>query len=99
MKHILITGDSGLLGSTLEKILIPEKGYITHNIGFNLPDKNKVESYAIIEPIDWIIHTAAITNVDYCEKNKKICKGVNVEGTQQMRDLAKKLDSKFLYIS
>ena len=46
---------------------------------------------------DSIIHTAAITNVDYCELNPELCHKVNVLGTQNIFDVAKNINAHFSY--
>src|SRR5438045_3420060 len=92
MKPILVTGSSGLLGSALLKTLpgIEEfEGDITNAKAVDACGKNA----------SWIIHTAAMTNVDACEKNQQQCWQVNVEGTKNVRNLARKLGAKLLYIS
>lgn len=50
---------------------------------------------------DVIIHCAAWTDVDGAEdeKNKPVVKAVNVDGTQNLADMAKELDAKMMYIS
>ncbi|MBQ9520178.1 MAG: dTDP-4-dehydrorhamnose reductase [Acholeplasmatales bacterium] len=50
---------------------------------------------------DAIIHCAAWTNVDGAEdeKNKDLVKRINVDGTNNLVDAAKNINSKFLYIS
>ena len=98
MKKILITGITGLLGSALQEIL-KEEGYDVYDIDVDITDGNAVKSVASEGSMDWIIHTAAMTNVNQCEKEQTTCYDVNVEGAKNVRDLAKKLGAKLLYIS
>lgn len=78
MKRILVTGASGMLGSSLAIELSKSFNvYATGNSKISLPVNYKIfdllnESYK--ELIDWsrpdlIIHCAAITNSVYCEEN------------------------------
>ncbi len=98
-KGVLITGIHGLLGSTLKKKLL-EKGYQVYDIGLDISDAKKVLDYDFVgKKIDWIVHTAAITDVDLCEIDKQVCSKVNFEGTKNIVDLAKKIKAKLLYIS
>lgn len=98
---ILITGVNGLLGAALSQVL-KDKNY---NIcGLDLPidisSRKAVEKYLAPKlPFDYILHTAAITNVDLCEKNKNFCYSVNVEGTKNIRDFARDNQAKLIYIS
>jgi len=51
------------------------------------------------QDIDCIIHLAALTDVSYCQNNPVDCFQVNVYGTQNMIEIARKINSKFLYLS
>jgi len=86
------------LGSALQEIL-KEEGYDVYDIDVDITDGNAVKSVASEGSMDWIIHTAAMTNVNQCEKEQTTCYDVNVEGAKNVRDLAKKLGAKLLYIS
>lgn len=48
---------------------------------------------------DVIIHTAALTDVEACEKNPQLAHQVNVIGTGNLLSYARKFKSKFIYIS
>ena len=97
-QSILITGITGLLGSSLQKILQNE-GCDVYDIGVDITDGNAVKNVAPDGKINWVIHTAAMTDVNRCEKEQSACYNVNVDGTKNIRDLAKKLGAKLLYIS
>lgn len=108
-KKILVIGSSGLLGY---KILTNAKNYELigsynkNSINFKnietmkIDITNKKECKIIFEiKPDIIINTAAITNVDYCEKFKKNAFDVNVKGTENISKIAAKLGSKLIHIS
>lgn len=98
-QKILITGMSGLLGSTLEQILKKE-GYDVYDINVDISNADAVNNFAAKNTnFDWIIHTAAVTNVDSCEKDRFLCYSVNAQGTKNVRDLAKTIEAKLIYIS
>lgn len=98
-KGILITGIDGLLGSVLKKKFL-EKGYQVYDIGLDISDARKVLGYDFAgKKIDWIVHAAAITDVDLCERDKQLCSKVNFEGTKNIVDLAKNIGARLLYIS
>src|SRR5690606_31668018 len=46
-----------------------------------------------------IIHTAAITNVDYCELNPIECENVNILATKMLADLSVEHDIHFQFLS
>lgn len=69
----------------------------------NLDITNRTDVEKILTELkpDAIVHCAAWTNVDGAEdeKMKPIVKKVNIDGTQNLADMAKKLDAKMVYIS
>ena len=110
--NILVTGADGLLGSNLVRLLInrghdisvflhPSSKSTTLN-GLNIKrftgdilDIKSIES--VIEGVEYIIHVAAITNI-WPSRSEYVNK-VNIEGTQNMIDLALKHKIKrFIYI-
>ncbi|QUC64793.1 GDP-mannose 4,6-dehydratase [Nitrosopumilus sp. K4] len=46
-----------------------------------------------------IIHLAALTDVEMCQKDPVKCFAINIEGTKNMLDIARKCDSKFVFMS
>ena len=100
-QKILITGSNGLLGSTLAKVF---KNGDYEICGLDLPiditKKQALRDYIKPRlPFDHIVHTAALTDVDFCEANHRLCYKVNVEGTKNVVDLAKEIKAKLIYIS
>ena len=106
MKKILITGHNGFLGRNLVDFL-SSKHQIIGVSNFIRNDKikqiksdiGKLTLNKIPKDISCIIHLAALTDVSYCEKNPAKCIEVNVLGTQKMLDIARKLNSKFIFLS
>ena len=97
-KNIVITGIDGFLGSTLKIVL--GVNHAIYDIGTDITDRKAVMNFNIPgKKIDWLIHTAALVDVDFCEHNLEKCYKVNVEGTKNVRDLAKKNGAKIMYIS
>lgn len=96
---ILITGAEGLLGSTL-KIFLKEQGHTTSLFEGDIRDEKDIERY-IKYPhrFHYIIHTAALTNVNECEENHQACFATNVQGTRNIRDIASQIGAHLLYIS
>ncbi len=107
---IFITGGSGLLGSKIAEIAL-ERGYKVYS-GYNshLPSSgepikiNLADPESVFEAIrsvktDVIIHTAALTDVDRCEKERELAYKINVEGTEAMAKAVRELNSFLIYIS
>lgn len=78
-------GYQGILGIDIEDLDITNEKHVAQFFKDNNPDA--------------IIHCAAYTAVDKAEDNKDICINVNVIGTKNLVEQAKKYDSKFVYIS
>jgi len=89
--NILVTGSSGQLGSHFNSIkdsvfnIIPS--YYKKKSSFILLDitnKKDVEDAIRTYKPDIIINAAALTDVDFCEKNKSLARNVNVEGLKNL---------------
>ena len=46
-----------------------------------------------------IIHAAAMVGIEACNKNKLLCRKINIQGTRNIADYAKKNSIRFIYIS
>lgn len=99
-KKILLTGANGLLGQKLVELLSDNQDneLIALARGKNRNLNTKGYTYVDIDLTDFdalaftlknhrpthIIHTAAVTNVDYCESNTSECDVINVDLTEQI---------------
>ena len=113
MKKILITGASGQLGSELMKLFDDREFRVfgTYNTKkpksfprkkiFRLDLSKEQEIRDAIKSIrpDNIIHCAAMTNVDECEKYPNIAHNINAKSTEVISELAEELGSRMLYVS
>ena len=106
---ILITGIGGQLGSKIYE-LSPHENYGTYfgdipkNLGVNLTQLNLLErdkNMSLIKSIkpEWVIHCAAATDVDWCEREKKAAWDINVEATRNVVDACKQVNARVIYIS
>lgn len=48
---------------------------------------------------DWVLHTAAIADVDYCEEHSEEAWAVNAEGTREIAQACAELGARLLYTS
>ncbi|MBX5327188.1 MAG: dTDP-4-dehydrorhamnose reductase [Candidatus Bathyarchaeia archaeon] len=108
MEKIIITGASGLLGSKLVEttkrfyeVTPTHSGapLFTNSIRMDVTDFNQVsEVFNRIQP-EFVVHTAAMTNVDRCETDKKNAWKINVQGTENVAKMCAKYAAKLVYVS
>ncbi len=99
--RILVTGSGGQLGYDVIKALKQ------HNIDCLGPDRNDfdITDYRAAHKFiyayrpDAIIHCAAYTAVDKAENDVERCRGVNVQGTENIAKICREIDAKMVYIS
>ncbi len=111
MKRLVITG-AGNLGlalydhfkteTTYEPILVARHSPASNKINYvtgdiTLPD-SMARMFHEVTP-DAVIHTAALTDVDLCEKEPKRAYTVNVEGTRNLAQLCKGEKIPLIYVS
>ena len=112
--RILITGSNGLVGQKLVKQCVkrginfiatskgsnrnpdcPNLNYLELDIS-NVLELNQV--FQFYYPTH-VIHTAAITNVDYCEKHKEECDQINIDSTRFLVKLTNQYKAHIQFLS
>ncbi len=103
---ILVTG-GGLLGSEVIQVLGREcevaSTFNSHPregaVRLDVTDRDAtIRAIARLKP-DVIVHTAAMTNVDYCEEHRREALAANARGTKNVADAALMAGSKLVYVS
>jgi dTDP-4-dehydrorhamnose reductase len=115
MKKILITGSNGLLGQKLVnlltaqpdlKVIATAKGtnrlpssdaYIYHSL--DITNQSQVQELINQIKPDFIIHTAAMTNVDQCEFEKDACWQLNVKAVEYLAKASERNNSFLVHLS
>lgn len=107
---IFITGGSGLFGSKVAEIAQARCDEVFSGYAHNLPEYGRAVKFDLldektiselvgkIEP-EVIIHSAALTDVDRCEREQELAYKMNVDGTRAIATAAEKAGSFLIYIS
>jgi len=65
----------------------------------DITSKDDIESVFSDSMPEIVVHTAAISNVDYCEQHKDEAFNVNVAGTKNIAEACKKNNAKLVFLS
>ena len=98
-KKVLITGHRGMLGSCFNSESLPdwELSYFCEDT--TIENRESIDrQISNIRP-DFLVHTAAYTDVDGCQINPSKAFSVNVQGTKNIAQICKKYDVKMVYFS
>lgn len=112
MQRLFVTGGSGLLGSNIIKLASNKfdvsGSYYENKVNFkncsctmlqiDIREQNQMRRIVDINP-DLIIHCAAFTSVDGCEKDPDAAYQLNVSGTENIVKAAEKSGSFLIHIS
>jgi dTDP-4-dehydrorhamnose reductase len=112
---ILITGSNGLLGQKLlhklrndyfVELIATSKGdnRVTERSNYTYFDLDITNNDAVAQLISSekpqvVVNTAAMTNVDLCEDEKKACDALNVDAVRYLADACAKIDAHLIQIS
>lgn len=95
---ILVTGANGMLGSAVKEVFKDDELLLTDIDNLNITDYDKVMFYAKFKP-DLIMHLAAATDLELCQKFPAYAYMTNHTGAVNMMVLAKKLEIPMVFIS
>ena len=111
MENVIITGGSGLLAlnwafvkkndAQITLLLHQRKASIegVNSIFINLGSESAIYEFLSKKQQCVVIHCAAITSVDYCEKNSQVAYETNVLISEKLAKICYKLGIKFVHIS
>lgn len=103
---ILGTGLTGLIGSRIVELLSSQHEFVnlSRTTGIDITNKKQVVHAVENSDAEIVLHLAAKTNVDACEKDKVLGERgdawvVNVEGTKNIAESCLVYNKKLIYIS
>jgi len=109
---IVVTGATGLLGMNFVKTALSHNRIVVgtcHKHVFDLPgvemvqvdlrDGIMMENFIQYYRPQWVVHCAALTNVDWCEGHPTETWQVNVEMSHSLSAVCGQVGAKFVYIS
>lgn len=95
---LCVTGSSGLLGSEFVRIL-SQKCKTVISVDADITIKNNIIQCLNLSDPDVVIHAAAYTDVEGCEKHQEHAHNVNVVGTKNIVEYCSQKKKKLVYIS
>ena len=96
---ILVTGSKGQLGKELLELYSDEEITGTDIDEMDITDAKQTVNFITEFNPDIVIHAAAMTDVDGCEKNKETAFKINTLGTRNVALACQKANSEMLYVS
>ncbi len=107
---LLITGASGLLGSKLVELALQAGHHVTslynehpakgsEAIRVDLRDAEAVRKILTRRAPDAVIHTAFITDVDFCQRNPSLAMYINGKAAGIIAEVCRELRSFLVYVS
>ena len=95
---VLITGASGQLGRALQQRFANHDVLAVRHQDVDVSDRAAVMGLRD-NPLDLIVHAAAMTNVDGCERDPDAAYRANTIGTQNVALLAQATNAELVYVS
>lgn len=97
--RVTLLGASGLLGRELVQELSGERLTAPSSKDADLRDAARIRDVVLESRPDWVILSAAYTDVDGCETNRDQTFAVNCEGAVNVAQAARHAKSKLLFLS
>lgn len=96
---ILVTGSDGMVGGYIQEVFSKEDLLLTDHHSMDVTDYEDVrQTFEKIKP-DVVLHLAAATDLDRCERDKDWAYQTNVIGTQNIVFCSQKFNAILVYVS
>jgi len=96
---IIVTGSKGQLGKELLKLFSDDDIIGVDIDEMDITDAEQTVNFISEVNPDIVIHAAAMTDVDGCEKNREAAYKVNILGTRNVALACQKTNSEMIYVS
>jgi dTDP-4-dehydrorhamnose reductase len=109
--RVLVTGASGSLGWVVARALARRSEvistYLAHpqvpegttGVRLDLADAPSIESFFERWKVDVVIHSAAVTDPDACERDPQAALKVNFDATHRLASLARRAGARLVFVS
>ena len=97
--RVTLFGASGLLGQDLAQALAGEQLTALSSKDADLRDRARVRDVIRDSRPDWVLLSAAYTDVDGCESNRDLAFAVNCEGAIHVAEAAREVGARLLFLS
>jgi dTDP-4-dehydrorhamnose reductase len=97
--RVTLFGASGLLGQDLVQELKAEQLTVLSSKDADLRDHSRVRDVIRDSRPDWILLSAAYTDVDGCELNRDLAFAVNCDGAINVAEAARETGSRLMFLS
>src|SRR5579884_3389382 len=97
--RITIFGATGMLGKALMRQWSGDEVTGLGSADADLRSSEQIEKVVRESSPDWIILSAAYTDVDGCEKNRELAMAVNTHGPLNVARVTKRTGAKLLFVS
>jgi dTDP-4-dehydrorhamnose reductase len=97
--RLLVTGGTGQVGKALQRAKGPHSLLLPTHAELPIEDAGAVAALVAAQRPDWIVHTAAMTDVDACERAPEQARAVNALGSENLARAAAAHGCRMLLVS
>src|SRR5690242_17220890 len=95
--EILILG-AGLVGSALGE-LAGQRAVVATSRDADIRDISQVQSLVARQKPAWVVLSAAISNVDHCQREPELARAINVLGAENVARATRDAGARLLFLS
>lgn len=97
---IWLIGNKGMLGRDVERLFIKQGVFFSgSDVELDITNSEKLQKYASMKSIKWIINCAAYTDVEKAEEEYEKAFTINADAVLNIAHLAREIGAKLIHIS